>query len=54
MTKNSNVSHMFYLQFIETIFCLNDYRLHSTYNQYPQSEKERILFSLKGSGDNKE
>jgi hypothetical protein len=39
---------MFFSHFMETIFVLNDYRAHPTYNQAPQSDKERSLFSLKG------
>eukprot|EP00026_Physarum_polycephalum_P000676 Phypoly_transcript_00677.p1 GENE.Phypoly_transcript_00677~~Phypoly_transcript_00677.p1 ORF type:complete len:1381 (+),score=215.83 Phypoly_transcript_00677:207-4145(+) len=39
---------MFFSHFMETIFVLNDYRSHPVYNQAPQSDKERSLFSLKG------
>jgi hypothetical protein len=51
--KNKSNGNIFYTHFIETIFYLNDYRSHGTYNQFPQSERERSLFSLKGN-ENKE
>lgn len=33
---------------METVFYLNSYREHPVYNQFPQSEKERAIFSLAG------
>ncbi len=39
---------MFFNHFIETIFHLNDYKQHPSYNQFPQSDKEREIFSLHG------
>jgi len=53
LDKNKGTNNIFFTHFIETLFCLNDYRLHGTYNQFPQTERERLLFSLKGN-DNKE
>lgn len=68
LNKKSNGGvNLFYNNFIEAIFYLNDYRYrsyylvvawlifrdHSTYNCYKQTDKERALFSLKG-GINRE
>jgi hypothetical protein len=53
MEKNKATGNIFFIHFIETLFSLNDYRLHPTYNQFPQTERERLLFSLKGN-ENKE
>jgi len=39
---------IFYNKFVETIFFLNDYRTHPNYNQFAQSERERVIFALKG------
>lgn len=45
----SRSPNIFYQNFIECIFHFNDYRKHRVYNQFKQSEKERVLFSLAGS-----
>ncbi|KAK9395042.1 condensin-2 complex subunit D3 [Crotalus adamanteus] len=39
---------MFSQHFIECIFHLNGYERHEKYNKFPQSEREKTLFSLKG------
>nr|XP_019574391.1 PREDICTED: condensin-2 complex subunit D3 isoform X3 [Rhinolophus sinicus] len=39
---------MFFQHFIECIFHFNNYEKHETYNKFPQSEREKQLFSLKG------
>ncbi|CAN9500131.1 unnamed protein product [Ophioblennius macclurei] len=39
---------MFSQHFIECIFHFNSYSQHKTYNMFPQSEREKIRFSLKG------
>ncbi|XP_076968507.1 condensin-2 complex subunit D3 isoform X2 [Tamandua tetradactyla] len=39
---------MFFQHFIECIFHFNNYEKHSKYNKFPQSEREKQLFSLKG------
>lgn len=44
---------LIYNQFIECIFHLNDYKQHPTYNQFSQTEQERILFSLAGKDSRK-
>ncbi|XP_029429112.1 condensin-2 complex subunit D3 [Rhinatrema bivittatum] len=44
---------MFSQHFIECIFHFNSYEKHEKYNKFPQSEREKKLFSLKGK-DNKE
>ncbi|KAM4885566.1 condensin-2 complex subunit D3 [Sylvia borin] len=44
---------MFSQHFIECIFHFNSYEKHQKYNRFPQSQRERELFSLKGK-DNKE
>jgi condensin-2 complex subunit D3 len=49
LSKGSSEAHAFYNHFVETIFYLNDYRLHSKYNKFPQTERERALFSFKGA-----
>ncbi|XP_074833050.1 condensin-2 complex subunit D3 [Carettochelys insculpta] len=43
---------MFSQHFIECIFHFNGYEKHEKYNKFPQSEREKNLFSLKGK-DNK-
>ncbi|XP_077105659.1 condensin-2 complex subunit D3 [Ranitomeya variabilis] len=44
---------MFSQHFIECIFHFTSYDKHDKYNKFPQSEREKILFSLKGK-ENKE
>uniref|UniRef100_A0A8B9TAD2 Condensin-2 complex subunit D3 n=1 Tax=Anas platyrhynchos TaxID=8839 RepID=A0A8B9TAD2_ANAPL len=44
---------MFSQHFIECIFHFNSYEKHEKYNRFPQSERAKNLFSLKGK-DNKE
>ncbi|XP_069578567.1 condensin-2 complex subunit D3 [Brachyistius frenatus] len=39
---------MFSQHFIECIFHFNSYSKHKSYNKFPQSEREKIRFSLKG------
>ncbi|XP_063167046.1 condensin-2 complex subunit D3 [Candoia aspera] len=41
---------MFSQHFIECIFHFNGYDKHEKYNKFPQSEREKNLFSLKGKG----
>ncbi|XP_054885394.1 condensin-2 complex subunit D3 isoform X2 [Poeciliopsis prolifica] len=40
---------MFSQHFIECIFHFNSYNKHASYNKFPQSEREKVLFSLKGA-----
>ncbi|XP_037530246.1 condensin-2 complex subunit D3 [Nematolebias whitei] len=40
---------MFSQHFIESIFHFNSYSKHKSYNKFPQSEREKIRFSLKGA-----
>ncbi|XP_034081160.1 condensin-2 complex subunit D3 [Gymnodraco acuticeps] len=40
---------MFSQHFIECIFHFNSYDNHKSYNKFPQSERERLQFSLKGA-----
>ncbi|MEQ2300011.1 hypothetical protein AMECASPLE_020876, partial [Ameca splendens] len=40
---------MFSQHFIECIFHFNSYRKHKSYNKFPQSEREKVQFSLKGA-----
>ncbi|XP_041098371.1 condensin-2 complex subunit D3 [Polyodon spathula] len=40
---------MFSQHFIECIFHFNGYEKHEKYNKFPQTEREKNLFSLKGS-----
>ncbi|XP_043992629.1 condensin-2 complex subunit D3 isoform X1 [Gambusia affinis] len=40
---------MFSQHFIECIFHFNSYNKHTSYNKFPQSEREKVLFSLKGA-----
>uniref|UniRef100_A0A3B5M4S0 Condensin complex subunit 1 C-terminal domain-containing protein n=1 Tax=Xiphophorus couchianus TaxID=32473 RepID=A0A3B5M4S0_9TELE len=40
---------MFSQHFIECIFHFNSYNKHTLYNKFPQSEREKVLFSLKGA-----
>ncbi|XP_035040241.1 condensin-2 complex subunit D3 isoform X1 [Hippoglossus stenolepis] len=39
---------MFSQHFIECIFFFNSYTKHKSYNKFPQSESEKLKFSLKG------
>ncbi|XP_066895457.1 condensin-2 complex subunit D3 isoform X2 [Kogia breviceps] len=39
---------MFFQHFIECIFHFSSYEKHEKYNRFPQSEREKRLFSLKG------
>ncbi|XP_034721204.1 condensin-2 complex subunit D3-like, partial [Etheostoma cragini] len=40
---------MFSQHFIECIFHFNSYNKHKSYNKFPQSEREKAQFSLKGA-----
>ncbi|XP_018549604.1 condensin-2 complex subunit D3 [Lates calcarifer] len=40
---------MFSQHFIECIFYFNSYSKHKSYNRFPQSESEKVRFSLKGA-----
>uniref|UniRef100_A0A3Q1H262 Condensin-2 complex subunit D3 n=1 Tax=Acanthochromis polyacanthus TaxID=80966 RepID=A0A3Q1H262_9TELE len=40
---------MFSQHFIECIFHFNSYNKHSSYNKFPQTEREKVQFSLKGA-----
>ncbi|XP_073337425.1 condensin-2 complex subunit D3 [Pagrus major] len=40
---------MFSMHFIECIFHFNSYNKHKSYNKFPQSEREKVSFSLKGA-----
>ncbi|KAM4600057.1 condensin-2 complex subunit D3 [Fundulus diaphanus] len=40
---------MFSQHFIECIFHFNSYNKHKSYNKFPQSEREKVRFSLKGA-----
>lgn len=40
---------MFSQHFIECIFHFNSYNKHKSYNKFPQSEREKVQFSLKGA-----
>ncbi|KAM9344578.1 condensin-2 complex subunit D3 [Symphorus nematophorus] len=40
---------MFSQHFIECIFHFNSYNKHKTYNKFPQSDREKVQFSLKGA-----
>ncbi|XP_030012337.1 condensin-2 complex subunit D3 isoform X2 [Sphaeramia orbicularis] len=42
---------MFSQHFIECIFHFNSYSKHKSYNKFPQSDKEKVQFSLKGSAN---
>ncbi|XP_033027677.1 condensin-2 complex subunit D3 [Lacerta agilis] len=42
---------MFSQHFIECIFHFNSYERHEKYNRFPQSEREKNLFSLKGKAN---
>ncbi|XP_003795966.1 condensin-2 complex subunit D3 [Otolemur garnettii] len=42
---------MFFQHFIECIFHFNNYEKHEKYNKFPQSEREKQLFSLKGKSN---
>uniref|UniRef100_A0A3Q3JDK2 Condensin complex subunit 1 C-terminal domain-containing protein n=1 Tax=Monopterus albus TaxID=43700 RepID=A0A3Q3JDK2_MONAL len=46
LKKNTEI---FSQHFIECIFHFNSYSKHKTYNKFPQSEREKVRFSLKGS-----
>ncbi|XP_047460078.1 condensin-2 complex subunit D3 [Mugil cephalus] len=39
---------MFSQHFIESIFTFNSYSKHKSYNKFPQSDREKVRFSLKG------
>ncbi|XP_053384703.1 condensin-2 complex subunit D3-like [Mercenaria mercenaria] len=45
--------NMFFQHFMECVFHFNDYREHTVYNKFTQSEKVRELFSLKGDQNSK-
>ncbi|KAL4224772.1 Condensin-2 complex subunit D3 [Mactra antiquata] len=45
--------NMLFQHFMECLFYFNDYREHSVYNIFPQSDKEREMFSLKGGNHTK-
>jgi hypothetical protein len=53
LSKHGGASHVFFSNFIEAIFFLNDYRMHPSYNQYPYSARERQMFNLAGGGKNR-
>ncbi|XP_041865621.1 condensin-2 complex subunit D3 [Melanotaenia boesemani] len=40
---------MFSQHFIECVFHFNSYTKHKSYNRFPQSEREKVRFSLKGA-----
>ncbi|XP_059215745.1 condensin-2 complex subunit D3 [Centropristis striata] len=40
---------MFSKHFIECIFHFNSYDKHKSYNQFPQSDRDKVRFSLKGA-----
>uniref|UniRef100_A0A3P9HQG6 Non-SMC condensin II complex subunit D3 n=1 Tax=Oryzias latipes TaxID=8090 RepID=A0A3P9HQG6_ORYLA len=40
---------MFSQHFIECVFHFNSYHKHKSYNKFPQSEREKVRFSLKGA-----
>ncbi|XP_071370870.1 condensin-2 complex subunit D3, partial [Centroberyx affinis] len=40
---------MFSQHFIECIFHFNSYSKHKTYNKFPQTDREKVRFSLKGA-----
>ncbi len=42
---------MFYQHFIECVFHFNSYEKHRVFNRFRQSDRERRLFSLKGTKD---
>ncbi|XP_058145274.1 condensin-2 complex subunit D3 isoform X2 [Dasypus novemcinctus] len=42
---------MFFQHFIECIFHFNNYEKHEKYNKFPQSEREKQAFSLKGKAN---
>uniref|UniRef100_A0A6B2KXT0 Condensin complex subunit 1 C-terminal domain-containing protein n=1 Tax=Arcella intermedia TaxID=1963864 RepID=A0A6B2KXT0_9EUKA len=48
LEKKANMNvNIFYNNFVETIFFLNDCKSHSTYNQFKQTVRERQLFTVK-------
>lgn len=52
--SNQNQSNnIFFSNFIEAIFFLNDFRGHPSYNQYHYSARERQVFNLSGGGRNR-
>jgi condensin-2 complex subunit D3 len=53
LSKQGGASHIFFSNFIETIFFLNDYRLHPTYNQFHYSARDRHIFNMSGGGANR-
>ncbi|XP_006150022.1 condensin-2 complex subunit D3 isoform X2 [Tupaia chinensis] len=42
---------LFFQHFIECIFHFNSYEKHEKYNKFPQSEREKRLFSLEGKSN---
>jgi condensin-2 complex subunit D3 len=46
LARNPN---MFFQHFVECVFHFNGYEKHRVYNRFRQTERERELFSLKGS-----
>ncbi|XP_077865348.1 condensin-2 complex subunit D3-L-like [Saccoglossus kowalevskii] len=40
--------NMFFNHFLESVFHFNQYALHNMFNKFPQTEREKKLFSLKG------
>uniref|UniRef100_A0AAQ5ZBT3 Condensin complex subunit 1 C-terminal domain-containing protein n=1 Tax=Amphiprion ocellaris TaxID=80972 RepID=A0AAQ5ZBT3_AMPOC len=40
---------MFSQHFIECVFHFNSYNKHNSYNKFPQTEREKVQFSLKGA-----
>jgi len=53
LSKHGGASHVFFSNFIEAIFFLNDYRMHPNYNQYRYTARERQIFNLAGGGKNR-
>ena len=46
--KNSTTGQLFFSHFIESIFHFNDFMDHPTYNKFPQTLRDREIFTLKG------
>ena len=46
--KNAGPGALFASHFVESVFHLNDYLQHPSYNKFQQTIRERQLFSLKG------
>jgi condensin-2 complex subunit D3 len=51
-SRASADKNLFYNHFVESIFYLNDFRMHAVYNKFSQTDRERALFSLRGSAIN--